>query len=220
MSVKGKRRHTQDSSKLKVSCGIYIQLLFFFLSSLIFFFSFYYSAFLLFMRYRLKRFFNSLSRSVVSMHMKPVHPPKVYLLNDVGNITRAECREYFSQFSGTYTQETCYRCQPTRMLLFLRNLRSLEIHNPNLIMEKKLWFKNKIKINNSSTLFFNILRTREFSRKKLVLYIQLLSSFFSCRPVQSLRVDTLSDPEKNSFKLIGLTRGEDKLPLGECFIKC
>jgi hypothetical protein len=34
MSVKGKRRHTQDSSKLKVSCGIYIQQLLFFFSLL------------------------------------------------------------------------------------------------------------------------------------------------------------------------------------------
>jgi hypothetical protein len=105
MSVKGKRRHTQDSSKLKVSCGIYIQ-------QLLFFFSLLSHLFLFFLLFRVPPIYAlsieallqlSLSRSVVSMHMKPVHPPKVYLLNDVGNITRAECREYFSQFSGTYT---------------------------------------------------------------------------------------------------------------------
>jgi hypothetical protein len=52
------------------------------------------------------------------------------------------------------------------------------------------------------------------------MYPTTIVIFLVSPSVQSLRVDTLSDPEKNSFKLIGLTRGEDKLPLGECFIKC
>lgn len=44
----------------------------------------------------------SLSERCVHAYEACTPPKKVYLLNDVGNITRAVCREYFSQFSGTY----------------------------------------------------------------------------------------------------------------------
>jgi hypothetical protein len=107
MSVKGKRRHTQDSSKLKVSCGIYIQ-------QLLFFFSLLSHLFLFFLLFRVPPIYalsieallqlsRSLSERCVHAYEACTPPKSIYLLNDVGNITRAECREYFSQFSGTYT---------------------------------------------------------------------------------------------------------------------